>query len=236
MRFTFNKSCVNGEKLNSMSVSEIMSILPRGMSSVYEDYFHRLETELKAVMKRKPDLENVLQLLVDAYRPLPLTFFARALGLAPDCREMKQIINKVNEAVSCLLYVSDGGVTAFHRSMYDWLMANGYEDHEYTVKVGDGKERLWRLCEPVLEEIKATVSSGRDLKLTSEVKHALGSGLTYLVECNMVGSFSWLVDVIIVHCISTVDPRSTLQLRHLWKEILLQRHVIIDPEVRHRIS
>ena len=131
--------------------------------------------------------------------------------MAPDCRETKQIINKVNEAVSCLLYVSDDGVTAFHSSVYDWLTANGYEDHEYTVKVGDGKKRLWQLCEPVLEEIKATVSSGCDLKLTNEVKHALEFGLTYLVECNMVENFSWLVDMIIVHCISTVYPKSIYQ-------------------------
>ena len=61
--------------LNSMSIREIMSILPRGMSSVYEDYFHCLEIELEAVMKRKPDLANILELLVAAYRPaVPLTF------------------------------------------------------------------------------------------------------------------------------------------------------------------
>ena len=234
--FHFQKELRKRSNLHSMSIPEIMSILPRGMSSVYEKYFRRLETELEAVMKRKPDLGNILQLLVDAYQSFPLAFFARALGLAPDCRETKQIINKVNESLSCLLYVSDDGVAVFHRSVYDWLTANGYEDHEYTVKEGDGKKRLWELCEPVLGDIKGTVSSGRDLKLTSEVKHALECGLNYLVECDMVESFSWLVDMIIVHCISTVYPKLTLQLRFLWGEILRQHCVAINREVRHRIS
>ena len=137
---------------------------------------------------------------------LPLSFLALALDLAPDCRETKRIINKVNEAVSCLLYVSDDMVTVFHKSVCDWLLANGYEDHEYAVKASDGNKRLWLICEQVFEEIKATVSLGDDVKLTNEVKHALENGHEYLVACNMVDSFSWLVDMVILHLILTLYP------------------------------
>ena len=118
-------------------------------------------------MGRKPDFTNILELLVATKSALPLTFCARSLGFVPDCRETKQLIDKVNEAVSSLLYVLDDRVYVFHKSVYDWLLAKGYKKHEYTVEVGDGTKRLWQLCEQVFEEIKATVSSGHDLKLTN---------------------------------------------------------------------
>ncbi|CAB4039360.1 Hypothetical predicted protein, partial [Paramuricea clavata] len=93
-----------------------------------------------------------------------------------DCRETKRIIDKVNEAVSCLLFVSNGVVTVFHNSVYDWLLENGYERHEYTVKISNGKRRLWLICEQIFEEVKMEVSSSLDLKLTKEVTYALECG------------------------------------------------------------
>ena len=132
------------KNLDTMTFQEIMSVLPQGIGSVYQDYFHRLKTELEPVMRSSSDLFNLLELLAAAKDPLPLSFLARALHLAPDCRETKRIIN---EAVSCLLYVSDDMVTVFHKSVCDWLLADGYEDHEYTVKASDGNKRLWLICE-----------------------------------------------------------------------------------------
>ena len=95
------------ENLDTMTFQEIMSVLPHGIGSVYQDYFCRLEAELEAVMKSRSDLLKLLELLVAAKGSLPLSFLAQALDLVPDCRETKRIINKVNEALSCLLYVSD---------------------------------------------------------------------------------------------------------------------------------
>ena len=107
------------EDLHSMT-SQDMTFLPEGMGSVYHDYFHRLEIELEAVMKRNPNLFKLLELLVaNVTGELPLMFVARVLDLSLDCRETKKIINKVNEAVSCLLYVFDDLITVFHKSVYD---------------------------------------------------------------------------------------------------------------------
>ena len=199
------------EDLDTVTFGEIMSFLPEGMGSVFHDYFHRLEKELKAVMKRNPDLFKILELLVaiNTNEGLPLKFIARALDLPLDCRETKKIINKVNDAVSCLLYVSDDLITIFHKSVYDWLVADGYDEHEYTVKVSDGKKRLWLICEQVFKEVKNVVSSGKDLKLTNEVKHSLEYGHEYLLACDMKDSFSWLVDMIIIHVLLNVHPKST---------------------------
>ena len=121
--------------------------------------------------------------------PLPLTFIAQALGLSPDCRDTRKIINKVNVAVSCLLYVSDDEVTVFHKSVIDWLLANGYEDHEYVVKKDDGCKLLWLMCEEIIKEIKGTVCSGHDLNLTLEMRYALNGHLLYLTMCKDEGKF-----------------------------------------------
>jgi hypothetical protein len=83
-------------------------------------------------------------MLVASIGSLPLTFFTQALGLGPDCRETKNIIMKVNVTVSCLLYVSDNDlVTVFHKSVIDWLLARGYQNHEYAVKISGGNKSLW---------------------------------------------------------------------------------------------
>ncbi len=210
------------DDLDTMTFQDIMSFLPEGMGSVYHAYFHRLEIELEAVMERNPDLFKLLELLVafdTDEAGLPLIFIARVLDLALDCRETKKIINKVNEAVSCLLYVSGDLITVFHKSVYDWLLANGYgDDHEYTVKVSDGKKRLWLVCEQVFKEIKRTVCLGQDLKLTNDVVHALEYGHEYLLACCMKESFSWFVDMIIVHILLTVHPKDIHHLREVLEK------------------
>ena len=223
------------DDLDTIHFREILFFLPKGMGCVYKDYFRRLEMELEEVMKNKPDLFKLFELLVATNKSLPLKFVARAFGLDLDCRETKRIINKVNEALSCVLYVSNDMVTVFHKSVYDWLLANGDDDHEYTVKVSDGKRRLWLLCEQIFEETKSTVTSGLHLKLTNEVKHALEYGHMYLLACNMKESFHWLVDMIIVYVVLTYHPQKADYLYFLWGDVLRSREAI-SLQLRQRIS
>ena len=228
------------EDLDTMTFQEIMTFLPEGMGSVFQDYFHRLEKELKAVMKRNPDLFKILELLVGIGKTtgeLPLKFIARALDLALDCRETKTIINKVNDAVSCLLYVSDDLITIFHKSVHDWLVADGFDEHEYTVKVSDGKKRLWLICEQVFREIKNVVSSGKDLNLTNEVEHSLQHGHKYLLACDTkeLYDFSWIVDMIIVYVILNVH-KDMLYLYQILQISCLQNDPILSIQLRQRIS
>ena len=97
-----------------MTYIEIEKILPAGLDSIYQKYFKRLQDELKEITGRDVDVLPILQMLVAFDGPLPLTFIARALGLAPDCRDTRKMIKNVNVAVSCLLYVSGGQVTAIY--------------------------------------------------------------------------------------------------------------------------
>ena len=235
--FHVQKELCKRDNLAKMTSDEIVSFLPKGMGSVFQAYFRRLEVELEAVLGKssKSDLLKVLEMFVSFEIDLPLQFIPRALGVDLDCRETKRILKKVNDAISCLLYVSDDLFTVFHKSVCDWLLGNGYEDHEYTVKIIDGKERLWQVCEQIFTEMKRNVISGCEVKLTEEVTHALEYGHEYLFECKKEGCFHWVVDVIIVHIISTVYPKSTAPLHKAWKEIL-RTNVAINNQLRHKVS
>ncbi|XP_028402122.1 uncharacterized protein LOC114525115 [Dendronephthya gigantea] len=172
--------------LEKITNNDVMAFLPEGLNSVYERYFKRLEDELNDLKHEKFDVLKILEMLAASEGPLPLTFIAQAFGLAPDCRETKDIINKINETISCLLYVSDDMLTVFHKSVIDWLQAKGYKDHQYTVKVDDGHRLLWLLCEKVFKEIKdKAILSGVEVKFTNDVEYALKHGLKHLEKCEM---------------------------------------------------
>ena len=192
------------DNIDQLTLDGIMKFLPKSLGSHYQSYFLRLEEELKDI-HGDFDVFRVLEMLVAAEASLPLTFISRALGLVSDCRETKNIINKVNVAVSCLLFVSDDDlVTVFHKSVVDWLLARGYNDHEYTVNAIDGDRSLWMMCEPIFEQIKEIVCSGLDLNITNNFDYALRHGLQHLTSCEMIESYTWLVDAVIVHVLFSV--------------------------------
>ena len=232
--FHVQKELNKREDLESIRVEEIMLLLPKGMGSVYEEYFHRLDGELEAILKKKPDLFKLLELLVAANKFVPLNFVARALGLDLDCRETVKIINKVNDAVSCVLHVSNEEVTVFHKSVFDWLLLTRRDVHQYRVTTSDGKRRLWLLCKEIYLEIKSDVKAGRELKPTKEVIYALEYGHHFLVACDMKESFHWLVDMIVVHVFLTLYPQSAAALYFCWSSAL--RDEDLNYQLRQRIS
>ncbi|CAB4006769.1 E3 ubiquitin- ligase DZIP3 [Paramuricea clavata] len=213
------------DDLDKMTLDEIMTFVPEGLDSIYLKYFNRLENELRAIRHGSLDVLRILEMLAVSEGPLPLSFISRALGLASDCRETTKIINKVNETVSCLLYVSDDLVTVFHKK--------GYKDHEYTVKVSDGNKSLWLRCEQVFEEIKKRVCSLDDLNLTNDVKYALDYGFRYLKACNMEESFFWVVDFVIIYVFFTIFPLEEDYLLRFWAEIL--QGSLVSDKLRERI-
>ena len=228
------------DELNKMTVQEIVNIVPKSLDFVYQKYFQRLEDELKA-LRENVDIMKLLEVFVAAKGPLPLTFVTRTLGLAPDCRETKTIIQKVNVAISCLLYVSDDLVTVFHKSVFDWLLAKGYQDHQYAVNISNGDKLLWQLCEKVFEEIKEVVCSGHVLDFNNDVKYALEYGFVHLLACDMKKCLYWLVDVVIIHATFSSESsegsiaNDALDCNHLWEDSLRFGAVESD-ELRARIA
>ena len=225
------------DDLDKMTVQEIVNIVPKSLDFVYQKYFQRLEDEFKG-LREDIDLMKLLEAFVAAKGPLPLSFVPRALGLAPDCRKSKTIIQKVNVALSCLLYVSDDLVTVFHKSVIDWLLAKGYEDHQYVVKISNGDKLLWQICEKVFEEIKEVVCSGHELDFNNEVTYALAYGFVHLLACDMKKCLYWLVDVVIIHAILiSLSNRFAIAifLCSPWKDSLRFGAVESD-ELRARIA
>ena len=207
--------------LNKMTVQEIVNIVPKSLDFVYQEYFQRLEDELK-VLRENVDVMKLLEVFVAAKGPLPLTFVTRTLGLAPACRETKTIIQKVNVAISCLLYVSDDLVTVFHKSVFDWLLVKGYQDHPYAVKLSNGDKLLWKICEKVFEETKEVVCSGHELDFNNEVKYALEYGFYHLLASDMKKCLYWLVDVVIIQAMLSLSRQllRAMLLCDVWKDSL----------------
>ena len=229
------------DDLNKMTVQEIVNIVPKSLDFVYQKYFQRLEDEFKA-LREDIDVMKLLEVFVAAKGALPLSFVPRALGLAPDCRKSKTIIQKVNVALSCLLYVSDDLVTVFHKSVIDWLLAKGYQDHQYAVKISNGDKLLWQICEKVFEEIKEVVCSGRELDFNKDVKYALRYGFVHLLACDMKKCLYWSVDVVIVHAILCISHEVATDIFSVWKlcwdvwEVSLRFGAVESDELRARIA
>ena len=227
------------DDLDKMTGKELIKFLPDGLESIYNKYFKRLEEELKTVVPDNFDVLVILKMLAASKDHLPLTFISRALGLAPVCRETKSIINKVNETVSCLLYVSDDKVTVFHKSVIDWLIAKSYNDHEYTVKRSGGYKLLWLICEKVLVEIKRIICSEKQLKFTYEVIYSLYFAFHYLIACKIEESLFWMADVAIIHAVFIghfKTPADFIRSAfNAWAKIL-QTPVVMNHKLRARIS
>ena len=220
--------------LADLTIDEIENFLPEGIGSVYERYFSRLQNALKCVNK-DVDVFKLLEILAVARGPLPLKFITHVLGMSPDTRAMRKIINEVNEKISALLFVSDDLVTVFHKSVADWLTSNGYEEHHYTVDKENGNELLWRCCEKEFKEIKKDIFN---LKLSNEMKYSLEHGYSHLVACKTKycqESYAWLQDVSIIHVISAVYPKDGSCLNPIWKEVLRQEHGL-NRQLRIKIS
>ena len=203
--------------LDQLMPDKIAKFRPQGLDFVYHKYCRRLEDELKAIMPGNFDVLKILEMLVASKGPLPITFIAGALGLAPDCHQTKNIINHINLVLSCLLYISDDLVTVPHSSFVDWLLAN---NHEFTVEVIDGDRSLWIMCEQIFKEIKDAVLSGHDPNLTNNLMYALKHGFQHLTSCEMMKSYTWLVDVVIVYnvlAVSEIDHECILK---CWEDVL----------------
>ena len=234
--FHVQSELLRRDDFGKLRFGEIIKFLPKGLDSIYQAYFNRLEGELESIIHEKVDLSRILQLLAASKGPLPLTFVSRILGFTPGCHETKRVINKVNEVVSCLLYVSDDLVTVFHKSVIDWLLTNGYDDHDYAVKLTDANKSLWLLCEQVFVAIKNNVSSGRSLDVTNEVNYALRNGFQHLIQSDMNESFFWVVDFVIIQTILMINyDTGSSRLNVIWNDII-SGNVVISNELRARIS
>ena len=162
-------------KLNS--VEDVLNIVPKGIHSIYQTYFEHMEKELK-IVSSEIEFVRILEILVAMLDPFPLSLIAKILKLHGSTDAMRKVINKVNECLSALLPVYDDCLTVFHKTVVDWLEADGkYGNHSLSVSRQDAHKTLWETCRQIFEQLK--VNRSKEGEAQAE-KYALKNGIRHL--------------------------------------------------------
>ena len=177
--------------------------LPSGISSVYQSYFERLETDLRKQLKvTEEQFLNFLCAVAAAREPLPLGFVSKLLlpetSSSADYRKLRKVV----ACVSTLLPIEDDCIHFFHKSIKDWLIEkSSYWQHSFSVDETECHCILAKLCTDELDEIKR---KGVDnVQFSDTTKYALQHGVKHLLEleedtraCSLEGVVTkYVVDV-----------------------------------------
>ena len=118
---------------STLTPSNLSDVFPRGITSVYEQYFDRLQKDLGV---GKECFFDFLSSLAAARSPLPATMASRILGLCYDIEDGWSQFQKMSASISRLLPIHDGYINVFHKSIVDWLcLPELYGQHKFTVKI-----------------------------------------------------------------------------------------------------
>ena len=171
------------KNLSILTLEQIDNTLPSGISSVYQSYFKRLETELFKELKiTEEQFFSFLSALAAARQPLPLGFVSKLLfsgGLSSTVRR------KVKKAIACLsslLPIHDDCVHFIHKSVKDWLTDNScYGQHDFSVDVNEGQLILSRLCVDEFEDVKRNGVESSE-RFSDTTMYALQHGVQHLLQ------------------------------------------------------
>ena len=172
------------KNFSSFTPEDLGRTLPSGVSSVYQNYFERLEKELKSIEELTISADQFLTFLsafAAAQEPLPLDFVSKMLrsdAKSPACHRK---VRKAIECISTLLPVQDGCIHFFHKSVKDWLTdRTAYGQHSLSVDEKQGHRLLSQLCSGELNDVKNKGVHGTDLSDTA--KYALQHGVYHMLE------------------------------------------------------
>ena len=168
--------------------SIVTDFVPKGISGFYSKQFERLAKSLQC---HKPDiLQSFVNVVAASKAPLPITILVKCMGLSDEDYKIRSaIVNNLSE----ILPVYDDSLTAYHKSLTDWLTLDGYEEHAFVANVVDGTKRLWNVCEIIYKGIDS-LKSISDFETSVEKMFALENGGKYLVNIGSGADFEWLVN------------------------------------------
>ena len=158
------------------------SILPSGISSVYELYFKRLETKLcRELSVMEGPFLTFLSAVAASREPLPLGFVSKLLLPGKSTSAAHRKVNAAISCVSTLLPVQDGCIHFFHKSVKDWLIdKSNYGQHHFSVDEKEGHEVLAKLCIDELHELKRKGID--DAQFSDITKYALRHGVQHMLQ------------------------------------------------------
>ena len=172
------------KNFSSFTPEDLGRTLPSGVSSVYQNYFERLEKELKSIEELTISADQFLTFLsafAAAKQPLPLDFVSKMLcsdAKSPACHRK---VRKAIECISTLLPVQDGCIHFFHKSVKDWLTdRTTYGQHSFSVDENQGQLALSGLCTGELNDVKRKGVHGAEF--SDPTRYALQHGVDHLLE------------------------------------------------------
>jgi hypothetical protein len=167
--------------------------VPKGISGFYEKQFKRLRTGLQRFNPNtwSSILKRFVNVIAASRAPLPMKILVECMGVSSEEFEIREAIIGI---MSEVLPVYEGCLTVYHKSLRDWLILDGYEEHAFVADVADGNERLWRACKSVYSDINS-LSSVSDFQMSPETRYALKNGGNLLLNVADTDDFHWLVNV-----------------------------------------
>ena len=168
-------------------------IVPKGISGFYEKQFKRLENGLLKVI---PDtassiLKSFVNIVAASKDPLPIKILFTGMGLSNQDYQVREFIISV---MSEILPLYEDCLTVYHKSLWDWLTLNGYEEHAFVADVRAGVHCLWFACKSVYKDIDS-LSSTSHFQVKPEKMFALKNGGQYLLDVGDADDFHWLVHI-----------------------------------------
>ena len=181
------------EQVDSGTKPNVNVDIPKGISGFYEKQFKRLKKDLQCYEQQTgvSIFENFINVVAASKEPLPFRFLFACMDLFSERFEVRKTIVGI---MSEILPVYDDCLTVFHKSLWDWLKLDGYEEHAYVANFANGKVRIWRACKKVYADIDS-LSSVSDFQISPEKRYALEYGLQYFVNVDGTEDWEWLVNV-----------------------------------------
>ena len=165
----------------------------KGIARFYHKQFTRLKTGLQ---RCRPNawssiLKSFRNTIAASKEPLPCKILFTCMDLSSEDFEIREMIIGI---MSELLPIYENCLTVYHKSLWDWLTLNSYEEHAFVADIEDGKYRLWRACEKVYRDI-VSLRSISEFQISPEARYALKSGEEFLLDVGGAEDFHWLVNV-----------------------------------------
>ena len=192
--FLYAYFLANELKENYLGIEPNLSeYVAKGISGFYEKQFKRLKVRLERLKQDTgPSIFKSFVNVVSASRePLPIKFLFLCMGVSSEEFEIREAIVGV---MSEILPVYDECLNVYHKSLWDWLTLDGYDEHAFIRNVADGTKRLWQACKSIYSDIDS-LRLVSDFQISSEKRYALENGGKYLVNVGSTEDFHWLVHV-----------------------------------------
>ena len=171
------------EKFSVLKREHLDGTIPLGISSVYQSYFKRLETELCKQLNMSEDMFlSLLSVIVASRGPLPLGFVSNFLFPGKVSSAVQRKVSKAIACISSLLPVQEGCIHFFHKSVKGWLVDQSYYGkHSFSLSENEGHLILARLCGNKFDEVKRK-GVDRSQHFDEVTKYALRHGVQHMLQ------------------------------------------------------